>query len=646
MRFARAEDGTYRMTDGGLQPASMPSSATRSSIRRLVPQETLDAIEQSAEATTIAGPKSAAVNDVQTIEELKADWLCGPVVRLIQAVGLLSRDLSSKSIGRGTVTKRIERVASRAAEVADVYEFLSCFRSDLLEDVWLPIVRASTQIAADLKTALTADTDGESSDACDHYEELRHQFEEEGYSFLARLPNLSSTLALPSSREEYLSEIFGADLGSFDSDATGAGLDRFRAAGLDPSEVAQSRFAFLDSLDFREEEFFRSYSFFAIRLADSECPLLAHRSLQLSARLLGEADEAEPERTRDLVISFFQHEASWVVASAPAYEKALRDYIENGELLAVVEALRHLSEGVLRPYGSLIAAIAETMSASSASGPLAVAPTLGELEQRLDGRRSEIEALIVPLVRREWRNADAHARATVSPTGQLAVRLDDGSTEEINPDAVHRDVAMLRSVLDGIDAAVNLFFATTVVAASDLSGPFSPGSKEMTRNVVVEAVHRMGHGPVTNVAVSEEELQVTLKSVRSRGELENVLFWLGRVTLGRYPMVSAVDEEGNTLAKMARICHESHNPEDVVYLPEWITRAEEYLNDPTIPRVLAPRNMDLPCKCGHPFGAHRWHPVRRRIRIRLRDARYRDVAYECKACECEKFRGVGKLRYA
>ena len=60
---------------------------------------------------------------------------------------------------------------------------------------------------------------------------------------------------------------------------------------------------------------------------------------------------------------------------------------------------------------------------------------------------------------------------------------------------------------------------------------------------------------------------------------------------------------------------------------------------------LAPANMDLFCECGHIFGHHGWRAVRRRVRLRHRHAKYKDVGFECKRCDCQRFRGVGRLRY-
>jgi hypothetical protein len=61
---------------------------------------------------------------------------------------------------------------------------------------------------------------------------------------------------------------------------------------------------------------------------------------------------------------------------------------------------------------------------------------------------------------------------------------------------------------------------------------------------------------------------------------------------------------------------------------------------------LAPRNMELPCVCGHSFGHHDWRAVRRRVRLTKRHAKFKDVGLDCKVCDCERFRGVGRLHYA
>lgn len=78
----------------------------------------------------------------------------------------------------------------------------------------------------------------------------------------------------------------------------------------------------------------------------------------------------------------------------------------------------------------------------------------------------------------------------------------------------------------------------------------------------------------------------------------------------------------------------------------WLAIGERHQVKPRkIERSLAPQNMDLPCECGHIFGHHGWRAVRRRIRIRHFGAKYIDRSFECKRCDCTKFRGMGKLRY-
>jgi hypothetical protein len=50
---------------------------------------------------------------------------------------------------------------------------------------------------------------------------------------------------------------------------------------------------------------------------------------------------------------------------------------------------------------------------------------------------------------------------------------------------------------------------------------------------------------------------------------------------------------------------------------------------------LAPANMDLPCRCGHIFGHHGWRAVRRRVRLRRRHAKFKDVALSAGAATAE-----------
>src|SRR5207237_9568453 len=132
------------------------------------------------------------------------------------------------------------------------------------------------------------------------------------------------------------------------------------------------------------------------RLVDSRFPLLAHRSLQLTSQLLAAADETDSDEARELVWTFLSTESSWIVASAPPFEAAMTAYLLGDDLPAIVEGLRTLSEGVLRPYGSLVCALAEIVEGLSPSVPLTVVQTIGELEQRVRPQRSSIEALLSP----------------------------------------------------------------------------------------------------------------------------------------------------------------------------------------------------------------------------------------------------------
>jgi hypothetical protein len=78
----------------------------------------------------------------------------------------------------------------------------------------------------------------------------------------------------------------------------------------------------------------------------------------------------------------------------------------------------------------------------------------------------------------------------------------------------------------------------------------------------------------------------------------------------------------------------------------WLAKGDVNVTKPRKTEAsLAPLNMDLPCKCGHIFGHDGWRAMPRRIRLTRRHAKFKDVGFECKRCDCEKFRGVGRLIY-
>jgi hypothetical protein len=78
----------------------------------------------------------------------------------------------------------------------------------------------------------------------------------------------------------------------------------------------------------------------------------------------------------------------------------------------------------------------------------------------------------------------------------------------------------------------------------------------------------------------------------------------------------------------------------------WLAEGNKnVLSKRKIDTVLSPRNIELPCECGHAFNAHNMCTVRRWIRVRRRDARFKDKRLDCLECDCKKFRGVGDLDY-
>jgi hypothetical protein len=63
--------------------------------------------------------------------------------------------------------------------------------------------------------------------------------------------------------------------------------------------------------------------------------------------------------------------------------------------------------------------------------------------------------LILRFLERGLRNADAHANVVVDVEGDLQVKLRDGAVETVIPNQVYGRTAGLRSVLDGVDIAMD-----------------------------------------------------------------------------------------------------------------------------------------------------------------------------------------------
>jgi hypothetical protein len=553
---------------GGLGPTPEANADQRARLRWVLRPETVNAILMTKDRVEQRTFGEIPIDDAVTAEDLKLEWLRNPAVRLIQSIGLLAASgLDGKPFGK--LPRRFERIASSVAEVTELGDFLSHFDSEILRELWLPILDAAVFAAADLALALTAEDDGEARRAHSLYEAQRDEFETTHYGLLSGLRFMNPQdlgLEFPSARD-HAKKIFGVDLFSRKlRKRHGHQARHLQEAGYDPKNVADQQFSYIGPLEVPEESV-ANYLDFAIRIGSTRFPLLAHRAVYLTNQLVREASSREPKLVHAFVERFFKHEATWVMASGPKFDQALHAYLEDDNRPAVVEALRILSEGVLRPYGSLICALGEVLEGDPPTA-FSVEPTLGALERRVGALDHPAARLLASFVPRELRNADAHESATTGASGELIIRNDDRTTQTVDANDVFGRTASLRSALDGVDVAVNLFFATDLMETANLHNTPEDWSLETLTGLAREAAHQRTRGTVERVESDNGVLTVIYRGRARTQELGDMLAALAGMTYGYFRKLVVANRRGRVLAQLERMIVEPTHEGDLPHIPD------------------------------------------------------------------------------
>ena len=535
------------------------SAKRRATLRRAVGAETLlRAYELCAERNTDIEKATVRLDDFSLFEDLRHDWIRGPILRLHNATRrLASTDVADdREVGR-LLRKRVSSVVSRGEAVREILEFLLQFESSLLKDLIIPAARRPLEAAVCLVTAYTAEGDSSARKGAKTFAQLQKRLIEEDEIVLYAIPPMDASeidIEMPTGSEQ-IKMLFSDDL-DIDEEMYARGeaqlTKELRAAGYDLKEIGAHQLGYLISPDRIPTGFEGTFVGLAFRLGLSQFPLLAHRAAYLSWKLLTRAAAINETGTIELIESFYHDEAAWIIASAPRYEQAMSRYCVNDELPAIVEAYQRLAEGVLRPYGSLLVALDDLARKRPTPEPL-VASTIGGLEQRFERRIEAVIELLRLFVQRELRNADAHARTAVGGRGELIVRDEDGRSMTVIANHVFGATAGLRSALDGIDVAVNLFFCAYVVPSTSRNGPYSGFvSEEMLAAMASLAAAEYTGGTIIDVQARGGLLCLTFVGESTEAGLDNMLRHIARASHDAFTELQAVDENGSVLYLLKR----------------------------------------------------------------------------------------------
>jgi len=536
----------------------VPSAKRRATLRRAVGAELLLRTRRlDAERNTVEKP-TVRLDDFSLFEDLRHDWIRGPILSLQEATRRLASTEVADDLEVGRLLrKRVSSIVSRGETVREILEFLLCFESSLLMDLIIPAARRSLEAAVCLVTAYTAEGDSSARKGAKTFAQLRERLIDEDEIVLKAIPRMDSSdigIEMPTGSEQ-IKTLFSDDL-DIDEEIYARGqaqlAKELRAAGHDLKEIGAHQLGYLISPDRIPPGFEGTFVGLAFRLGFSQFPLLAHRAAYLTWKLLTRAAAIDGTGTNELIESFYGEEAAWIVASAPRYEQAMDRYRLNDELPAIVEAYQRLAEGVLRPYGSLLVALDDLARKRPTLEPL-VALTIGGLEQRFENRVEAVIELLRLFVQRELRNADAHARTAVGGRGELIVRDEDGRPMTVIANHVFGATAGLRSALDGIDVAVNLFFCAYVAPSTSRNGPYSGFiSEEMLAAIALLAAAEYTEGTIIDIQARGGLLRLTFVGESTEAGLDNMLRHIARASHDAFNELQAVNENGSLLYLLKR----------------------------------------------------------------------------------------------
>jgi hypothetical protein len=477
-------------------------------------------------------------------EDLKHDWLTGPILDLYGGLEALAGiDVESDAVGR-QLRPAAGRLLEQGAQVRELLEFLICFDGDLVQ--MIVDAAADGLKAFECAAIWMVGADPQAADAAGRVAgETFHRIATEHEVILRGLPLATAAdLGIDTpNREDAFRHLFAVSESVKDTwHQTCVSLV---ALGYDLADLGARQLPYLDA--YPESGFAESYLRLAWEIGTSSYPLLAHRAAYLTHDLLNHAFAADRLETGRRIAAFLVDQAGWITAAGPRYKAALDRYLDDDDKPSIVEAYRLLAEGILRPYATLVHILAKPGTA-----PITLYTTLGEVEGGLTRTDVRIADLLLRFVEPVLRNADAHANVAVAASGDVIVRLSDGSSTPLNPNHVYGKAVGLRAALVGVDVAVNLAFTKVVTEILPPSEPYRP-------KVVSEAIllhwARLGAeeftaGSVTGVEIGERALRLTFVGTAGDDELRAMVVRLAALVSEEVDSILVVSESGALLAEL------------------------------------------------------------------------------------------------
>ena len=270
-----------------------------------------------------------------------------------------------------------------------------------------------------------------------------------------------------------------------------------------------------------------NYLFVAIRLGTSNTPVFAHYTAMMVGDLLWRAVVRDPRSLGALLVDFNRQQAGRIQAAGNEYERLLDSAWSDRQSRDLPDAYRTLAEGIFRPYASLFVRIHELVTMG---GPrrFTAFSTLGQVETALPAASGELSRLAHLCLNRDLRNYEAHEDIVRTETGTLAIVQDDGTLVHLDPDDAMRSVLLMRSFLDGVDAAAQVAFLGIAIPTQPLPVNFVR-TEAFVESMARFAAGRLTDGRVESLRVDEGCAVIEFSGTRDRHQVMLLAIGLRRI---------------------------------------------------------------------------------------------------------------------
>jgi hypothetical protein len=484
------------------------------------------------------------------LEDLKHDWLAAPIIELFEAISEVgSLDLTDDAAVGARLRRETQHLVCRAEAVSELVRFMNLFEPSIVHELVRPAAVVGLMLTGALVEWMASETDEESADRGDIFN-LATKGLREHRLILCALPysdRLAPATPADFRAEDEIELLIGVDYPR-DAQRWIDVLRHLEAAGHDLCELGSRQLRYFGPYRTSNPNSSRNFFDLGLRIGRSAYPLLAHRSAYLAWQLFERATAVDEDNTLVALHGLLDDESLWMIASHEDYLAAVARY-RAGDQAAIVEAYSDLAEGTLRRYGSLVVALARIAAGKTVHQPL-VMDTIADVENQLGVWQTELlPALILRFLERRLRNAEAHANVVVDVQGTLQVKQRDGTVETVIPNHVYGRAAGLRSVLDGVDVAMN--HASIRDKEKHTSGlltrPTSPMSASVFERVVQHAAEEHTPGSVSGVTRRDQALTMTYHGRVTYGELRTFANSLTRLLGPTLPVIRILDKNGGEI---------------------------------------------------------------------------------------------------